>query len=188
MRIFVALNLPDAVRKALTDALRPFARLPALRPIAPDALHLTLHFLGHVDDRRVETAADIIAAVAPNVPAFPLHLAGVGAFPNVRRPRVWWVGVSSPPELVDLQRRMQVGFAQQGFRTEERPFRPHLTVGRVRDTATRDDLRAMADAAAAITFEESFPVTSVELMRSELRREGARYSVVRSWPLATQAD
>lgn len=183
MRIFVALNLPEPVRDRLCAAVRPLTRIAGVRAIACDALHLTLHFIGHVEEPRVDVAADCVARAVRSATAFPLQLSDMGAFPNVRRPRVWWVGVSSPPELLGLQQDVEAGLAAEGFRTEERTFHPHLTVGRVRETASRADLTAMAEAAAAFAFSESFRVESVELMRSELRRDGARYSVVRSWPL-----
>jgi 2'-5' RNA ligase len=148
MRLFIALQLPEEVKAALAAAQ---ARLPdqAVRWTSPAAIHLTLQFLGEADEALVEPLVAALAAL----PAEPirLRLAGLGAFPNSRQPRVVWAGVAGDTEaLLRLQAAVTTATAPLGFAGEARAFKPHLTLGRARQDARPEALRALGAALGAV--------------------------------------
>src|SRR5215470_17261032 len=124
MRLFFALQLPENVRE----------RLAPLVPKA-DQLHFTLAFLGETG--KLDDA--IAAAQTVNAPSFDLAIAGRGAFPNERRPRVLWLGVSDGAQpLCDVAGQLCTALRGRGFALEDRPFKPHLTIGRVKPGGDRN--------------------------------------------------
>lgn len=144
MRLFIALSLPEAVRAELAAAQ---GRLPgeAVRWAAPEGMHLTLQFLGEADDA---LAAPLVAALGA-IPRAPLRLrlAGLGAFPDGRRPRVIWAGVGGETaRLAALQAAVLAATTPLGFAAEARPWSPHITLGRARQGAAPAALRALGEA------------------------------------------
>jgi 2'-5' RNA ligase len=143
MRLFIALTLSDEVRLELA-ALQARIASPLLRQAAPAGLHLTLQFLGETNEASVPQLLDALTML----PAMPLRLqlAGVGAFPDLRKPRVVWAGVGGQlAELAQLQAAVVAATAPLGFAPDERPYRPHLTLGRVRQDGRPDLLRALGE-------------------------------------------
>ncbi|OLC78745.1 MAG: 2'-5' RNA ligase [Gemmatimonadetes bacterium 13_1_40CM_4_69_8] len=185
MRLFVALNLPPAVREAVWAAAAPLRELQLpVNWVRADGVHLTLKFLGEVSD---EQEPELLAALAQAAGSgegasrgIPLALGGFGVFPDLRRPRVVWVGVAPEPALELLQHRVEQAFAPLGFPTEGRPFRPHLTLGRAARDAGAPAFRGLAEALAGLEFAETARVDSLDLMESTLQRGGAVYHVRRS--------
>jgi RNA 2',3'-cyclic 3'-phosphodiesterase len=179
VRLFVALNLPDAVRQAVWASASPLRDLTLpVRWIRPNGLHLTLKFLGDVPDaREPELIAALSRAAAGEAAARPvtLTLRGFGAFPDVQRPRVVWIGVEPEPALELLEHRVEQQFAPLGFPTEARPFRPHLTLARAQRDARRSDFQSLATALDALRFDQTVTVGTVDLMQSTLQSSGAVY-------------
>jgi 2'-5' RNA ligase len=179
MRCFIAVNLPADVRRDLAGATTPLraAHLP-VRWVAEDGLHLTLRFLGEIGE---ETAAGItaalIAAAAP-LRRFEVELGGVGAFPDLHRPRVVWIGVEHHPALELLANDVAQVVAPFGFAPELRPFRPHITLGRSRQGARRSAFAPLEGLAAEVSWRTIAPVASVDLMQSTLAPSGATYRVL----------
>lgn len=182
MRAFVAINLPADLRQDIWDAAAPLREAASpVRWVAPDALHLTLKFLGAVDDAHAADLAAAIEAAVRGARPFTLPIAGFGAFPSPRRPRVVWVGCEPVPALELLQHHVERTMQPLGFPVEGRPFRPHLTLGRVRQGD-----RVPADVATLIDgldYTNETTVASVDLMESHLHRSGARYVVRHRVPL-----
>ena len=178
MRLFVALNLPPAVREALWAATTPLRELGLpVNWVRGDGIHLTLKFLGEVgDDREAEVAAALGRAAA-GARTLPLALEGFGAFPDFHRPRVVWAGITPEPGLEILQHRVEQEFAPLGFPTEARPFRPHVTLGRARREARPRDLAGLESALARLEFAETAVVSALDLMQSMLGSGGAVYKV-----------
>ncbi len=178
MRAFVALNLPPAVREALwaaTAAVRDQG-LP-VKWVRGDGIHLTLKFLGEVEDERERELVAALARAAQGARALPLALGGFGVFPDFRRPRVVWAGIAPEPGLELLQHRVEQEFAALGFASEARPFRPHVTLGRAARDARPGDLAGLEPALGRLRFAETALVTSVDLMQSTLQWSGAVYKV-----------
>jgi len=148
----IARELRDA-GATIRAALGPLAS--QLRWVAADALHLTLRFLGEVIPADVERAADAARVAAAAVSPFSITLAGAGAFPSLREPRVLWIGVADGAALLAaLARALEAALVTRGFLPEGRPFQPHLTVARARSAGSLPDLRARAS-------ELSWPVRPV---------------------------
>ena len=184
-RLFVALDLPAGAKAALAAAERQLqGLLPAgVRWVNPEGIHLTLKFLGATEAGRVDAllAALRAAAAAGDQLPFPLHLDGLGVFPNRREPRVIWAGVGGDLDSLDkAQRRVEQAMARLGFPEESRAFRPHLTLGRVRDGVAPADRRQigdiMASQAAALSPEYAWQAGEIHLIRSNLTPQGAVYT------------
>jgi 2'-5' RNA ligase len=184
VRLFVAINLPEAERTRLYDATADLRRsgLP-VRWVARDALHLTLQFLGEVADARVAAIQSALEALAPQHAAFEMALGGLGAFPDVRSPRVIWAGIEAAPELLSLQRAVALRLANLGWEPEARPFSPHLTLGRARREARARDFAGFGQHVEAVRYAAVVNVGSVDLMRSQPGPAGARYERIVAAPL-----
>ena len=177
LRTFVAIDLPVAIQEALDSFEKELQKAQA--PIAwikPERIHLTLKFLGDVAPERIPEIQKSLKKAAGVVSPFRLQPSGCGAFPTVKQMRVIWVGLTGDGGALDkLQQGVEGAMAELGFKREDRPFRPHLTVGRVKG---RQHLRSLQDLLIARQgFEaEAFDVTELVLYKSELRPEGARYT------------
>lgn len=183
IRAFVAVLLDDGVRATISAAierLRPLGRAVAWVP--PQNLHLTLQFLGRQSAERLAAAEAAMGDAAARSAPFDVAFHGIGAFPGFERPRILWIGLAKGAlEMRALQARMADALAAQGFTREERPWHPHLTVGRVFDERRwrREadiPLRSALAELATATF-GTLRVTELALMRSDLSPAGARYSV-----------
>jgi RNA 2',3'-cyclic 3'-phosphodiesterase len=185
VRLFVALNLPPAIREGIWAATGPVReRDYPLKWVRPEGLHLTLKFLGEVAESRgdaVDRALDQASGEGPPR-GIPLAIGDFGAFPDPRRPRVLWVGVAPEPALELLQHRVERAFEAIGFPAEGRPFRPHIALARAGRGKTPPQA-GLAEDLAGLRYAESVLVESVEVMQSTLERGGAVYQVRRSVPL-----
>ena len=180
MRLFFAVELPDDAKERLAPILRA-AAAPGVSAERPAQIHFTLAFLGEQPEEAVERAARA-AEAARELPAFSLAVAGAGAFPSERRPRVLWLGVSEGArELCALADKLCGALRAAGFLLEERPFRPHLTLGRVRPGGDRTARRVLAAVPAGELAR--MKVEEIQLMRSVLGAGGARHVVLRSFKL-----
>ena len=179
-RLFIAVELPEAVREQLRQAIAGLRRpdLEAVRWVRPEGIHLTLHFLGETLAERMEDIHQAMSQAAVSAQLLTLRVQGAGAFPNMRAPQVVWLGLSEQTDaLRDLQARLEAALVQHGFTKEERDFSPHLTLGRVNGRLSALGLQALAEGlrqAEAVEF-PSIPVDGISLMESRLERSGARY-------------
>ncbi|MEJ5358514.1 MAG: RNA 2',3'-cyclic phosphodiesterase [Desulfobacterales bacterium] len=176
VRSFVALEIPPALQErlaALQAELRR-ARVPA-RWVRPEGIHLTLKFLGELAAPRLAAAAEALREAAAGTAAFGLRAGGVGVFPDLRRPRVLWVGVEDESGCLEpLVRRLEAAFARRGFPPEGRPFRAHLTLGRFREPDAGGTIAQALGRFRDFALGE-VPAEAMVLYRSELLPEGARY-------------
>ena len=134
MRLFAAVPLPESARGEVTALLgRLRARDLPVRWVADEGLHLTLKFYGEVATDRLEVIEEVVRVAGEGTMPLPLRLADLGAFPAPARPRVLWLGIDAPPALELLQDRLERGSEAIGFAPEGAPYRPHVTLGRVRE-------------------------------------------------------
>jgi 2'-5' RNA ligase len=182
IRSFVAIELPDDVRSALADLqtdLKAQAPPKAVRWTRPTSIHLTLQFLGDVNQVQVEAIADAMRGVCAEQTPFAFELKGVGVFPNPNRPRIVWVGVTEPSgTLVAVQKGVSQVLVPLGFELEKRAYTPHLTIGRAARHAGR---RELAEVGELITRSDvgtlgQVYVKQITLMKSDLQPTGAVYS------------
>ncbi len=186
MRLFIALNLPEKERLQIHRAAAPLreAGFP-IRWLEPDEFHLTLKFLGEVRSDLVPVAEGVVDRVAQETRELTLQIGGFGAFPTIRRPRVVWIGVEPSPALRCLKQDLEWGLARHGFERETRAFHPHVTIGRADEESGAGSFRGLDERAAAITHRTRVSARTVDLVRSQLSRQGPRYVVLRESPLRT---
>ncbi|MDJ0853070.1 MAG: RNA 2',3'-cyclic phosphodiesterase [Myxococcota bacterium] len=181
IRAFIAVDLDDTARAATASLL---ARLRegggrGVRWVRPEALHVTLFFLGNIAPEQVAPLARSVSAeVAPLAP-FALELGEVHLFPSPRRARVVALDVAPEDALSELAAAVQRGVVAEGFEPEDRPFRAHLTLGRIK-TGRAPATRGLTAGGA------SCQVSEVVLFQSELRREGARYTPLERMALGVE--
>jgi len=178
VRLFVALNLPDAVRRALWTAAAPVRELGLpVKWVRPEGIHVTLKFLGEVPDAREPELRAALGRAVSGGRALPLVVGGFGAFPGFERPRVIWAGIDPDPALELLQHRVEQEFGPLGFPPDGRPFRPHLTLGRAARDARPRHCDGLAMTLMGLQHEETTLVRAVDLMQSVLQSTGAVYQI-----------
>jgi len=156
---------------------------PHVSWVSEDNLHLSIKFFGELPD---SAPAELVAALAPvgaSHQPFELRMSGLGAFPNLRAPRVVWMGVKHDPRLELLHHDVEATCAANGYSLDARTFRPHITLARVRDTLPLADARALALAARAVVYKGMQQVSALALIESALGPRGPRYVRVASIPL-----
>lgn len=185
MRLFIALNLPKKERERIHRSARRLreADMP-VRWIEPDHYHVTLKFLGDVRRDRTGEVEEALGRVAASTKPFSTEFGGFGAFPTIRRPRVIWLGLAANPELRCLKQDLEWALGEVGFDAETRAFHPHVTLGRADDRGGAGAFRGLDEVVAGMEFNGEVKVHTLDVMRSQLSRNGARYSVVASTRLA----
>jgi 2'-5' RNA ligase len=177
MRVFLGIGLPADVREAIASATAKVRGLHA--PVAwtpPKNLHITLNFLGDILPERVAVVDRSMRAVASGIGPFSLTAEGGGAFPGTRNPRILWVGFLEPLELVrQLQQNMENALSGDGFPREDRPFHPHITVGRTRGALPPAWGERFVQALSGKGF-GVVPVSSFTLYESRLGPGGPAYT------------
>lgn len=186
-RTFIAIELDAPLSEALRLPIQGLAGIAPVRPSTPAGIHLTLHFLGAIDPGRVDELAQRIGPPVGGRPPFRVEVRGVGAFPSVRRPQVFYASLepSQTEPLIGLQAALRPALLAAGLPIEARPFRPHLTLGRARRPLQPDEARAV-EAWQRRWGQSAFgtlAVTEVVLMRSELGGGPPRYSALHRFPL-----
>ena len=188
IRAFIALELPVEIKSLLSGVLGELAfhHQKAVKWVNPDGIHLTLKFLGNIPPSKVSPIADVMAQASRDYEVFDLELKGLGAFPNVRSPRVVWVGIGGDIHgVVKLQKQIDGGLAPLGFAPEKRAFSPHLTLGRVREKSVSKDRQYLVEALPSVKIPRisSFRISRISLMKSTLTRSGAIYEPLAGFSL-----
>ncbi len=179
MRLFLALELGDAILGELAAAIAPLREAaPELAWTRDEQRHLTLKFFGSVEAERLDGIVLMTESIARIHRPFAMEIGGVGAFPNFRRARVVWVGVEHEARLELLHHDVEVAAAELGFEIEGRAFRPHVTLARIRTPEPEERLRRLARAAKAVDFGASATVAEMVLFESVLAPGGAQYRQV----------
>jgi len=184
IRSFIAIELPDAVKLELIqlEARLKSGKQPWVKWVDPGSIHLTLKFLGDIAIDRTGEITGAIEEAARGIPPFHLEVKDLGVFPNLRRVQVAWVGIRGEVDkLGQLQQRIESNLARLGFAPESRPFTAHLTLARLRNQASSDERQRFGQLIGETRFEAgSIKVDAINLMRSQLTREGAIYNRISS--------
>ncbi|HLI09782.1 MAG TPA: RNA 2',3'-cyclic phosphodiesterase [Ktedonobacteraceae bacterium] len=186
-RTFIALELNEALQRHLSKVIREMASaLPDLRWVNPTGIHLTLAFLGELDNTQLEQATAAAAVAARQTQPFSYRLTKPGFFGSPRSPRVIWMGIEEPVgKLTRLHRVLNQDLEQRGFEIDKRPFSPHLTLARVKAPLTPDEQQTLQRLLADAHLSKPSPpytVNGLAVMKSELSRSGAKYSAIREMP------
>lgn len=188
MRCFVAVDIPEDLRKSLADFVLPMRNLSrGIKWVAAGNIHLTLKFLGEVAPTHLPKIADALATIAPRHRAFPMTLRDVGAFPSFKRPQVLWIGLERSDGLAHLAREIDLALHPLGFPREEREFSPHLTIGRVRDRQGVEKVVDECSARSDVVF-GTINVTQFSLKESVLRPAGPLYRDLFVFTLSRRND
>jgi 2'-5' RNA ligase len=183
IRAFIAVLLPEEVKQslsALQDRLRAGSYVSA-KWVDPGNIHLTLKFLGNISPGMTGRITSAMETAAREIRPFRIQVKGLGAFPNANRVNIVWVGMEGDVErLALLQKRIDAQLSHLGFKSENRPFTPHLTIARIRDHASAEERRKLGRIIEDTAFDTSHPVdvSAVHLMKSQLTRQGPIYSVI----------
>jgi 2'-5' RNA ligase len=188
LRAFIAIELPKQLQDALekqTTRLRQSLGDDLVRWIPTQNMHLTLKFLGNIAASHVEFLKQLVTQTADSHSQFDLQISGIGSFPNSKRARILWAGIYAPAELPSLQKNLEAGTTRLGYEKEERPFSPHLTLGRVRQNIDQTGLQKIRTILDTIQLGNigSARVDSIHLYKSELQTSGSVYTKLFSAPL-----
>lgn len=176
MRLFIAIPIPTFVTSQLTDLCQP---IDGLRWQDEDKMHLTLKFLGDTDDEKALELQERLASI--DFAAFTLTIKGLGYFPKGKHPKVVWAGLERNSSLLKLQRDVEQTCSSMGFEAEDRPYHPHITLGRVKGASKRDVL-------SFINEHKQFqipnvPIEEFVLFESKLDSEGAIHNRLKTYKL-----
>jgi 2'-5' RNA ligase len=205
IRAFLAVELPEGLKKSIaqvqeqvrggiTKTVSPGTRLQWVRP---DSMHLTVKFLGDIQEAQVESIRQALAPPIAACSPFLVEVGGLGVFPDLRMPRVLWVGLSETVTgqpghqqgLARLVTEVEAALKRLGFPRETRPFHPHLTLARMKERAKEVGRTLAASGLLSQTRAMgTFPVHAVALMKSELRPSGAVYAKLWEVPLQNVRD
>jgi 2'-5' RNA ligase len=192
IRTFLAIELPGTLKDRLAALQTEFAQYTSLlKWPAPDLIHITVRFIGGVPESRMGAVMTAAQEAAGRCPPFRLDLAGLGAFPSIRQPRVVWVGLEHDAGyniLHGLFSNVEQALTAQGFPAENRPYSPHITLGRTRDTISAVERRELgtrlAEVAERAVIVAGISVRELTVMRSDLSRSGPTYTAMARYPLA----
>jgi len=172
IRAFIAIELPAELRLALNQlqAQLKSSRQSSVKWVDADSIHLTLKFLGNIASDSIAEITRAMEEAARVIIPFHLEVKGVGAFPNLKRVQVVWVGIGGEVDkLNQLQQRLESNLAPLGFTPESRAFKAHLTLGRIRDHASVNERQQLGQLIADTEFEAgTIRVDAINLMRSQL--------------------
>lgn len=185
IRTFIAVEIPDKIISSIAKVQEDIKTYGfKIRWVRPESIHLTLKFLGNIEAADAENVGRAVCKAARAVAPLSLQAKGIGVFPGIRRPRVVWVGITGQLETLGrLQKTLDENLAAIGFPKEKRPFKGHLTLGRIQK---KIDSKTFIEALDALgIFEtETFTADRVVLYKSELKASGAVYTKLVSAPLA----
>jgi 2'-5' RNA ligase len=185
IRTFVAAEPTDEIRSKAEKLVRQLAgHDDGIRWVQPENIHLTLKFLGDVEDREIYSVCSAVKQATSNCQAFELSCRGVGAFPSLHHPRTIWLGVQdAEARLAALYSEVQDSLCNLGFAAESRRFHGHLTLGRVQaNRLGQDKLREVIEANSDTVF-GPLAVDELIVYASELSRDGPNYTVLGRCPL-----
>jgi RNA 2',3'-cyclic 3'-phosphodiesterase len=189
LRVFIAIELSEHVCDAIqkqTTRLRQLLGNDLIRWVPTQNMHLTLKFLGDTATSHLDFIKQLITREANSHQQFTLQLSDLGAFPNSRRPRLLWIGIHAPADLASLQKSIESGTTRLGYEQEERPFSPHLSIGRVRQNVNPPEMQKIRTALDTIQLGNIglARVDFIHLYKSDLQPSGSIYTKLFSAPLS----
>jgi RNA 2',3'-cyclic 3'-phosphodiesterase len=184
IRSFLAIELLETILKKIGQVQEDLKASHAdVRWVSPEKIHLTLKFFGNIDESRIEPIVKSIQGPIRTTVPFPLRVKGIGGFPNVKNPRVIWMGMVDEKEvLASFQKELETELEKIGFEPEGRPFQAHLTLGRVKSSRGREELVVRMERYKEEEFGD-FQVERMTLFRSDLRPTGPIYTPLREMKL-----
>jgi 2'-5' RNA ligase len=189
IRAFIAFDLPDDVLETISEIQKQLQKKGLkLRWVSVCNIHLTVKFIGDLPADRIDRVAHIMSESAERFSPITIHASGMGVFPGLRRPNVLWMGIRGEMDLlICFQKTLDENLERIGIRAEKRPFRGHLTIGRVKGDPDmellKESLRLFDDFQT-----RPFTIKEVKLFQSELTPAGAVYTCIKSIALSGQTE
>jgi len=186
IRSFIAIDIPQSIKNIIARVQSDFKESGAdVKWVNPELIHLTLKFLGNIKEEQIDEIKKSMIKSVKGITPFFMTLRDIGVFPNIRYPRVIWMGLEDKTErLLILQKNIEENLNILGFTPEERKFSPHLTIGRLKSLKGKSRLANMIHAKKDMNIDGSISVNKINLMKSELRVTGPIYSVLETVSLA----
>ena len=192
LRAFIAIDIPPEIKQAISSQTASLRKESGrvVRWVNVENIHLTLKFLGEISASSLELLTQAIQSECAQTAPFTVSAENLGCFPNLRRPRVLWIGLVVPPGLNRLQRQVEASTARLGYAPEDKPFAPHLTIGRVREQAAPEEIQALRRLLEQTTIASlgTFTVKEVHLYKSDLKPDGPIYTRLASARLKEQEN
>ena len=181
LRAFIAIEFPASTLDAIerqTARLRQTLGNDIVRWVPTQNMHLTLKFIGDIAVSHIDFLKQLLTREAESHKQFDLQLGGLGSFPTSRRPRILWIGIHAPTELASLQKSIETGTSRLGYQQEERPFSPHLTIGRARQNIGLPELQKVRAALDSIQIGSisTAHIDTMHLFKSDLQPGGSVYT------------
>lgn len=180
MRVFVAALIPEGVKlkiKKYVEEIKPYWE--GVRWESHEKLHITLKFLGEVGESEINKIEKVVGGTVKSVSRFNMEVAQFGGFPNLRNPRVLFIGLSQNEGIARLQGEIEEKLEGLGFKKENRRFLPHVTVGRIKG-------KSILRGALPIPERLNFSISEIALMKSVIRPEGSKYTPISLFQLVAR--
>jgi 2'-5' RNA ligase len=187
LRSFIAIEIPPTIQDAIscqTESLKGNFPTPSIRWVPSNNIHLTLKFLGETSPQNIDQLARSLEIEINQIEPFSIPFSETGIFPNVRKPRIIWIGLSHSPKLVIIHKLIESVTATFGFKREERSFSPHITLGRVNEIFPALNYKKLLEDIRSIDISiiEELEVKSVTIFKSDLKPKGPIYTAIHSIP------
>jgi len=188
MRAFIAVGLSKDVRFKIEEVINYFKTktpLYTLNWVSPEHLHLTIKFIGEIEEDKIEALQGVMLQSLEHQPSFEIEICGLGMYPNKNRPRVIWLGINGGEPLVTLHKIFDKKMVEFGIQRDDRPFSPHLTIARVRRNVDLSTVKSIGTTLSEYNVESLGIVNigQVNLYKSVLMPSGPIYSTLFSVPL-----
>jgi RNA 2',3'-cyclic 3'-phosphodiesterase len=187
IRAFIAIKVPPEIQQAIKKHIRTNAGdIPQtlVRWVAPLNIHITIKFLGESSSEKLNILYKLMEAEISQKKSFAISLENVRVFPNYRKPRIIWIGLTPHDELLKINQQVELLASQAGYQRENRPYTPHLTIGRINqgiEPQDVDKIRKVIDQSKGLSF-GTFKAVSLIIVKSDLQPTGPVYSDLVSIP------
>ncbi len=189
MRAFIAIDLPEEIKDYLSLLQAKLKQSSAdVKWVAPVNIHLTLKFLGDIDDKKTSQLIQILEDAALDTPQFYLKLGSIEAFPKIKSPRIIWIGVTTGnSEVKQIAANLETRIEKIGIAKEDKPFTSHITIGRIKSNLNREKLtQSLANLSGGDNNAiNQFLATKLTLFKSTLTPKGPIYEAVKETSLKT---
>lgn len=174
IRTFISIEIDEDTKKEIAKYCKRLNYIKGIKWVEPYNYHLTLNFLGEIPEIIIPKLIKILDKVSLKYSSFKIELGDMGFFPNSKKPRVLWVDIKNPEQVINIKKELDELLKNSNISFDEKSFKPHLTLGRFKEDSKQiflpEDLK----------FEISFIVNSINLMKSTLSRQGPQYTVIHS--------
>ena len=186
MRLFIAIELPEDIKDEIVEIEEELRTFWSAKWVERDNIHLTLKFLGEIEDGRIEEVKRIVSETSQMNYRLSLNLENIGGFPNLKKPRIIWIGVREVEKrVVNIMENLEEKFIKFGIEPERKKKTPHITIGRIKGYLGKYSEKESKVIDGLIYKSRIFRVESISVIKSVLTPKGAIHTVIKQYPLKT---